>query len=229
MKIYSASYLSEPEVARRLGFEGATRTVDPFVPTISRYEAAAGTLELLFGGGADKPFEMISYTRAAPPVPITWASSTELRQRWQKAATQAAAIVGLLTDLTPVVYVGTGTDAELAGELDRGFPLFLLLDGRLVWIDDMQVQVDTTGVYALRAEEFPAGATPVGEIEARTHAEVDALVSQAAVVPLAIPGLAYPIFYGFDVDTTSLRPYFLLDRLDTISLDRAAPNPFAWP
>jgi hypothetical protein len=229
MKIYAGSYLSEAELVRRFGFEGATRTT--IVDSLNRYhyEGADGALEVFFDEGLDKPFHAVSYTRNAAPVGITWTSSAELHERWQEAATRAAAFVSHLTDLTPVVHVGAGTDAELAKALQDGFVFFLLLDRRLLF-GTSSLKVDATGVYEMYVNEIPSAATPTRDIQARTRPEVDRLATQAALgSPLVIPGIPDPVFYFFDARATlELHPFFLFEQVRSVALDPGAA-PFVRP
>lgn len=208
LRVYAVAHLTEPAVARNLGFEGATRTrLDPTLERY-RYERDGATLDVFFDDGLDRPYHSVTYTRQPAFEPIPWSTSAQLRQRWTEAATAATALVRGLTQLTPVVNVGAGTDADYALALAEGFTFFLLADGRLVFVDDARAEVGIYGVHSLHLDETPYQVAPSGEIDVRTRAEVDTIMAEAGLT--AFTGFPRdPIFYGYFPDAMRLQPFFL--------------------
>lgn len=65
MNVFARGYLAEPELLRRPGFAGATRTTSASSPDRYHHESADGTLETSYQDGIDQPFNALRSNESA--------------------------------------------------------------------------------------------------------------------------------------------------------------------
>jgi hypothetical protein len=229
MKAYQVTYQDEAAVVASLKLDPSTRTVTE--PEINRtsYTTENGVVDVWFDDGVDKPFHGVHFRRNTEFHEQTWSNSSELLTKWEQGARIASEYIQQLTRLTPMVWVGAGTDAEYAHALSEGYDFQLALDGWPVWVDDLRVGVDAEGIYTFDTDELPYDAKESGTIDCRTQAEVESLFAQH---DLSLASMFYtpPIFYGFMAETATLVPLVFATtndqeepRLVALPLDRAIP------
>ncbi len=209
MTVYAGAYQNEQSVVEAFGLGQATRVVIDANLNRFRYETPEATVEVYFDEGLDKPFHTLKYRRAKAFEAATWSSGNDLQAKWEKGAQQVAEFLTKVTKLKPVILVGKGNEEAFGSALRDGYELMLTIDGWLVWIDDLSIQIDAHGVYAFSTDEIPYDATPSGTIDCRTQAEIEGILAQNQVVAPA-GGLSPPICYGFLAETTQqLTPFYL--------------------
>ncbi|MFZ5893913.1 MAG: hypothetical protein ACOY0T_22820 [Myxococcota bacterium] len=225
MPVYQGKFQSEQDIVQALQFDASTRELIEGYDNRVRYTSPAASLEIFFDEGFDRPFHSLRYKRTAPFKPPAAASGAALRQKWEHGADTIAGFVSALTKLTPVMLVRGDNDSEYADALANGYDIGLAINERLIGVDDMSAQVDEDGVFSFSTDELASDAVPSGTVQARTQAEIQAILSTAAV-PTQIP-TPPPIIYAFDFDDTlKILPYYLAERDEggvfAIPMDRKA-------
>jgi hypothetical protein len=222
MTNYEVSYQSEEELVESLGIDASTRVVTDASANRVKYTTKDGVVEMYFDEGFDEPFHVLMFERDAPFKEMTWKSSAELHEKWEEGARTAAVYLSQVTELTPMVWVGDGSDDALAANLTDGYDFILTVDSWPLWVDDLRIKVDASGVASLHTDELPYGATAKGSIDCRSKAEIDALIAHEGLEPLGSLKLP-PILYGFDTDTKTLSPFVLVTSSDGEGGPRAVP------
>jgi hypothetical protein len=224
MNSYQVIYQSEDEVVESLELDPSNRTVTDKELNRVSYSTGTGIVEMFYDEGRDEPYHAVSYLRDTEFHEQTWKNSSDLKKKWEAGALLGAKYISQLTKLTPVVWVGEGTDEAYATALSDGYAFLLTIDGWPLWVDQLGVTIDNEGVFEFHTAELPYDVKVDGTIDCRTQAEVKALLPKG-YGPLSI-GFSPPIFYGFRTDTATLTPAYLAIGTDdsggyAIALDRA--------
>ena len=168
------------------------------------------------------PFTFQKFERDAPFKEMTWKGTAELHKKWEEGARTAAEYLSQVTELTPMVWVGDGSDDALAANLSDGYDFMLTVDSWPLWVDDLRIKVDASGVASFHTDELPYHATAKGTIDCRSKAEIDTLMEQEGLEALSSLQLP-PIFYGFDTDTKTLSPLVIATSADGEGGPKAVP------
>lgn len=221
---FEAAHMDEAAVVEALGLDASTRMVIDASLNRVGYATPTGTVSMFYDEGPSRPFHSLRYERSTEFVAQTWTSSSELQRLWAEGAAQAASYLKKVTTLTPVLFVGRGTDVERAAALNEGYEFLLAVDGWPVFIDDLEVLVDADGIAVFETDELPSAASESGTIDCRSQAEVEALVAAGGGAAADVGGPP-PIFYAFDTERDRLSPLFL-----AVSTGNGDTNgPFAVP
>jgi hypothetical protein len=216
LPLYEAAHQNEQAVVQALELDPSTRGFVMDNMNRLSFVTHTGSVSVFYDEGPDQPFHTLSYQRSAPFQPQTWSGSAELRSKWEAGARIAAEYLHKLTQLTPVVSVGRATDVDYAAALTDGYQFLLAtnfaadgsIEHRLVWVDDLEVRVDASGLAEFTTDELVFTATPSGLVDCMTPTEVDAIIA-GGEYKARDPKLPPPIFYGFDTDAAKLTPYYL--------------------
>jgi hypothetical protein len=228
MPIYRATHQDEAAVVASLDLDTSTRTFIDVGLNRVRYTTPSGVVQVFYDDGFDKPFHTLKYLRNEPFQAQTWSDSADLYQKWQQGARLGAEYIGHLTKLRPLVLVGVATDEVYADALAHGYDFMLAIDDWPLWVDDMHISVDASGIYEFATDELAYSATEDGVIDCRTKDEVEAMLTQGGYAPLDSTK-PLPIFYGFDVGTEMISPFYLAvssgeGGLAAIPMDRAVTS-----